>query len=182
MSIFFSHHGLGEVLDKLLQRGALQDFEDCVLHLLLIIHVITLMTAELVLCHHLRGGISINCVTSHPNTLAILNHWTWNNKPQRQIENRYKMKYFLYSSVKTQCHNMAGWNVYFLFYYQLTCRADGNAFTTISPHDRQVRCYFRFEYPDWQNCKTAAMAFIWHLSQTDRFQKALQSTSAICGD
>lgn len=47
------HHGLGEVLDKLLQRGALQDLEDRVLHFLLVVHVIALMTAKLVLGHHL---------------------------------------------------------------------------------------------------------------------------------
>lgn len=51
-----SHHGLGQVLDKLLQRGALQDLEDGVLDLLLVIHVIALMTAELVLGHHLAEG------------------------------------------------------------------------------------------------------------------------------
>lgn len=49
-----AHHGLREVLHKLGQGGALQHLEHCVLHFLLIIHVIALVPTELVLCHHLR--------------------------------------------------------------------------------------------------------------------------------
>lgn len=60
-----SHHGLGQVLDKLLQRGALQDLEDGVLDLLLVIHVVALMTAELVLGHHLAEGSRKRCSDLH---------------------------------------------------------------------------------------------------------------------
>lgn len=51
-----THHGLGEVLDKLLQSGTFQDLEDRVLDFLLVVHVIALMPTELVLCHHLAKG------------------------------------------------------------------------------------------------------------------------------
>lgn len=60
-----SHHGLGQVLDKLLQRGALQDLEDGVLDLLLVVHVVALMTAELVLGHHLAEGSRKRCSDLH---------------------------------------------------------------------------------------------------------------------
>lgn len=51
-----SHHCLGEVLHKLLQRGALEYFKDRVLDFLLVVHVVALMTTELVFCHHLKTG------------------------------------------------------------------------------------------------------------------------------
>lgn len=51
-----AHHGLREVLHKLGQGGALQHLEHGVLHFLLVVHVVALVPAELVLCHHLQGG------------------------------------------------------------------------------------------------------------------------------
>lgn len=62
-----SHHGLGQVLDKLLQRGALQDLEDGVLDLLLVVHVVALMTTELVLGDHLARGVGRDSVQAFKN-------------------------------------------------------------------------------------------------------------------
>jgi len=49
-----AHHGLWKVLDKLSQSRAFQNLEHCVFYFLLIIHVIALMSTELIFCHHLQ--------------------------------------------------------------------------------------------------------------------------------